>query len=246
MRSKKIRSTLISATAIFMLFGLIAQASAPNGFNYQAVVRNAAGNIMPSQRINLRFTLHKDSLNGASNFIETDSAVSSPQGIFTVVIGGGNIVAGSFDSIHWGACSYFLQVEMDINGGVNFLDMGTSQLVSVPYSLYAKTAGSIDLTPTMYPTINGADTIVVANNSYIIVTSSVTPSSAAVTLTAGVHPGQILCIAGASTGSNGVRFMNGGLLNIGTGSHNDVQGGSTMMLMWSGMQWLQIAYNANQ
>jgi hypothetical protein len=246
MKAKPITLKCFVATTLCMLLSFATQANALQGINYQAVVRSNTGAILPNQHVNLRFTLHKDSLTGPADFIETDSVISNQQGIFTVIIGGGNIVAGSFDSIRWGLCSFFLQVEMDVNGGINFMDMGTSQLVSVPYSLYAKTAGSIDFTPTTYPTITGADTITVGTSPYIIISSTVTPSAAPVTLTAGLHAGQILCIAGTGMGSNGVRFTSGGLLNIGTGGHNDIQPGSTMMLMWSGMQWLQLSYNANQ
>ena len=246
MKAKTLTAQIFTTALIYLLLCITASANAPQGLNYQAVVRNSTGAIMPNQPVNMRFTIHRDSLNGSIEYRETDSVFTSPEGIFTVIIGGGNIVAGNFDTIHWGACSAYLQVEMDITGGSNFLEMGTSQLVSVPYALYAKTAGAIDLAPTMYPTISGNDTITVGNNSYIIVTSTVTPSVASVTLTPGLHPGQILCVVGASTGSNGVRFSNGGLLNIGTGGNNDIKGGSMMMLMWSGTQWLQVSYSANQ
>jgi hypothetical protein len=238
--------TIIFMVLAALLVNFSAFASAPQGLNYQAVVRNSSGIILPNQAVNMRFSIRSDSINGSIKYSETDSGFTNALGIFTVIIGGGNIFSGSFDSIHWAACSHFLQVEMDVTGGNNFLQMGTSQLVSVPYALYAKSAGSVSLTPTMYPTIAGSDTIVVGTSSYIIVTSTVTPSAAPVTLTRGTFPGQMLCIAGASMGSNGVRFANGGLLNIGTGGNNDILKGSTMMLMWSGTQWLQISYSGNQ
>ena len=242
-----ISTTQICITAAFiLLLNFASHAKTPQGINYQAVVRNSTGAIMPNQHVNMRFSIHRDSLAGDVVYIETDSVVTTPDGIFTVIIGGGNIVSGNFDTIRWGACGTFLQVEMDITGGTNYLNMGTSQLVSVPYALYAKTAGAVDLAPTMYPTISGNDTINVGTNGYLILNSTVPASSAQVALTAGVHPGQILCIVGMGAANTGVRFNNGGLLNIGTGGNHDIQPGSMLMLMWSGYQWLQVAYSANQ
>jgi hypothetical protein len=246
MNTEILKSKYFIAMAVGMLFFFTTQGKAPNGLNYQAVVRNSAGSVLPNQSVNLRFSIHSDSLTGNIRYSETDSVVTSPEGIFTVIIGGGNIIAGSFDSISWATSSFYLQVEMDVTGGNNYLQMGTSQLESVPYSLYARSAGSVDLAPTMYPTINGNDTVEVGSNGYIIITSTVLPATAQVTLTAGTHAGQMLCIAGASTVGNGVRLTTGGTLNMGTGVNNDILSGSTIMLMWSGTQWVQISYSSNQ
>lgn len=75
-------------------------------------------------------------------YSEIHSSLTNAFGLATVVIGQGTPVTGNFNSILWGDTSYFLQVDMDVNGGANFQAMGNSQLWSVPYALYAKTSGN--------------------------------------------------------------------------------------------------------
>lgn len=246
MRKNNFKLRYFFCTALYLLFAHFSIAAVSQGINYQAVVRNSSGAVMPNQHVNLRFSIRVDNLNGNIAYSETDTAVATEIGIFTVVIGGGNIVSGSFDSIHWGLSSLYLQVEMDITGGTNFVNMGTSQLVNVPTAFFAKRAGAIDFTPTNYPTVTGNDTLVVGSSGYIVVTSVLVPSAAVITLTPGVYTGQVLCIAGASSGSNGVRFQDGGLLQLGTGGPNDLQAGSVLTLMWNGSKWLKMAFSSNQ
>ncbi|MCX6198056.1 MAG: hypothetical protein NTY88_02385 [Bacteroidetes bacterium] len=132
-------------------------AQAPNGINYQAVARNNAGAIWQNQHITLRFTIHSSTANGAIAYQETDTATTNQFGLFTVVIGSGTVVQGTFSGISWGTASKYLQVELDAAGGSNFTDMGTSQLMSVPYALYAETSGSGGITgPTGAVGIAGA------------------------------------------------------------------------------------------
>jgi hypothetical protein len=64
-------------------------------------------------------------------------------GLFNLTVGGGSVQSGNISTIDWAAANHYLQVGMDANGGTNFLNMGTTQLLSVPYALHAKTAGSI-------------------------------------------------------------------------------------------------------
>ncbi|MDB5281679.1 MAG: collagen triple helix repeat protein [Bacteroidota bacterium] len=111
--------------------------SPPQGFNYQAVVHNSAGNIISNQLVNLKFTVHSGSETGISEYAETDTVRTNAFGIITVIVGGGDLVAGTFTGITWGAASKYLQVDIDVTGGTNFVTMGVSQLMSVPYALYA-------------------------------------------------------------------------------------------------------------
>ncbi len=121
---------------------LSAAAQAPQKINYQAVARNATGNILANQAIGLRFTIRSGGSGGAIVYRETNSATTNGFGIFTVVIGGGNVQQGIFNSIAWGNGDKYLEVEIDAAGGTNFTSMGNTQLVSVPYALYAETSGS--------------------------------------------------------------------------------------------------------
>ncbi len=114
--------------------GLMAQA--PQSFKYQAVARNSEGAVLTNANIGLQMDIRQGSINGNTVYSETFSTTSNSAGIFNVNIGQGTPVSGNFADIDWGAGSYFLNVAMDVNGGTNYMDMGTTQLLSVPYSLY--------------------------------------------------------------------------------------------------------------
>lgn len=120
----------------------------PEGFGYQAVVRDAMGNIVQNQPVSMRFTIRDSSENGPIIFQQTDTVIPNQFGIITVIVGGGSISVGSLGGINWANGSKFMQVETDINGGVAYTHMGTTQLLSVPYALYAVTSGSSTPGPT--------------------------------------------------------------------------------------------------
>ncbi len=117
-------------------------AQSPQKFNYQGVARDNSGNVMPNQSIGLRLTIHQGTPTGTIVYRETHTAATNAFGLFDVEAGGGTIVSGVFSSINWGAGPYFFQTEMDANGGTTYQNMGTSQLLSVPYALYAETSGN--------------------------------------------------------------------------------------------------------
>ena len=114
-----------------------ASAQAPQSIPYQAVARDVNSNVIPNQNISLRFTIHSGSATGTVVYQETQSATTNALGLFEVNIGQGTVVSGTFANISWGSASMFTQVEMDATGGTNYITMGTSQMLSVPYSLYA-------------------------------------------------------------------------------------------------------------
>lgn len=114
----------------------------PEGFGYQAVVRDAMGNIIQNQPVAMRFTIRDTSANGPAIFQQTDTVIPNQFGIITVIVGGGSISVGSLGGINWANGSKFMQVETDVTGGNNYADMGTTQLLSVPYALYALNSGS--------------------------------------------------------------------------------------------------------
>ena len=131
---------------LFTALLIAANAQAPQGMNYQAVARNSQGTLLINQPIGLRFSIRDGSLSGTIVYSETQTATTDAFGTFSTVIGSGIPVTGTFASIPWATGSKFMQVEMDITGGTNFVDMGTSQLMSVPYALYAQTSGNIGVT----------------------------------------------------------------------------------------------------
>lgn len=141
----KIRITCIQIlTTAHALFGLLnfANAQSPSAIPYQAVARGASGNLISNQNISLRFTIHDVAANGTVVYQETKSTNTNALGLFNVNIGQGTVVSGTFAGINWASGAKFTQVEIDVTGGTSFVDIGTQQMMSVPYALYAASSGT--------------------------------------------------------------------------------------------------------
>ena len=122
-----------------MLVAAATIAQVPQGINYQAVVRDASGNQLSGQAVSLRITILEN--NTATVYQETHSATTNGFGLVNLVIGEGTATQGAFNSIDWVTGNYFTQTEVDVTGGTNYVVMGSQQLMSVPYALYAETSG---------------------------------------------------------------------------------------------------------
>jgi len=131
--------TIIQLFATFLLFLMLgfSYAQVPQAFNYQAVARNEAGNVLPDQAIGIRVSLHEGSESGDVVYSETFAPTTNDFGLFTLAIGTGTVVSGNFSTINWSDYQYWLQVEMDMTGGTTYANMGASKLLSVPYAMYA-------------------------------------------------------------------------------------------------------------
>jgi hypothetical protein len=116
-------------------------AQAPQGFNYQGVARNAAGDPIASKTIKVRLSILDLTATGTAVYAETHSPATSANGLFSTTVGAGTVVTGVFANIDWANGSKFLKSEIDINGGNNFVTVATTQMMSVPYALYAQTSG---------------------------------------------------------------------------------------------------------
>lgn len=134
------KTSLLLLLLCFFCASLFAQA--PQFINYQGVARNTSGVPFANQTIAVRLTIRDGSSAGAALYSETRSVLTNQFGIFTIVINsaGATAVSGSFTAINWGAAARFLQVEIDPAGGSSFTNLGASQLLSVPYALYAGAA----------------------------------------------------------------------------------------------------------
>jgi hypothetical protein len=131
------KKTFLFATAI--VFTLLLNAQAPQQLNYQAVVRDANGNALPnSTPVQLRFTIHDLTAGGTAVFTETQSTTTNQFGLVNLQIGS----VGNLTTVSWASGAKFLQVELSTDAGTTFTDMGTTQLVSVPYALSAGSAAS--------------------------------------------------------------------------------------------------------
>jgi hypothetical protein len=127
----------------FALFTIAKSQTPPNAFNYSAVARSAAGQPIVTTTIGIQISILKTSATGTSQYSENHFVNTDAFGLFNLVIGAGAIQSGSMASIDWSNDNYYLKVGMDATGGTNFLTMGTTQLLSVPYALHSKTAESI-------------------------------------------------------------------------------------------------------
>ena len=128
----------------FLFLSVLLQAQVPQLINYQAVARDNQGNALQNTAVSVRFTVRDVAATGTPIYQETQSATTNQFGLFSVSIGSATPVLGTFAGINWGTGNKYLQVELDPAGGSNYIDMGTTQLVSVPYALYAKGAAGAD------------------------------------------------------------------------------------------------------
>ena len=129
---------LFTLLALIVLTTITAQA--PQGFNYQATVRNAAGDLIINQNVTFKFNIMLNTSTSLPVFSETHYVPTDDLGQVNLTVGQGTATIGSFAGINWGSGTYYLGIEL--NTGANFVAMGTTQLLSVPYALYANTAGS--------------------------------------------------------------------------------------------------------
>ena len=139
---------------VFTMLSLVALAQAPQGIPYQAVARNSSGVIIASTAISVRFTIHDSIATGTTVYRETFNPTTTAQGLFSVNVGMGTAVSGTFSGINWGHNSKFMQVEMDPAGGTSYIDMGTQQMMSVPYALYAGNANTAAILSSQVNKIN--------------------------------------------------------------------------------------------
>jgi uncharacterized protein (TIGR02145 family) len=122
------------------MFSLAATSQSPQKISYQAVVRNNADNLVKEQTIGMKISI----LNGTNAvYIETQTPMTNINGLVSIEIGMGTVVNGTFTSIDWSSGSHFIKTETDLDGSNNYTITGTSQLLSVPYALHAKTAENI-------------------------------------------------------------------------------------------------------
>ena len=152
MKKYFLQSIVILVTSLLITPSLLSQS--PQGIPYQAVMRNADGSVMASSEAVLTFMIHDGTANGTLVYQESHSLTSNAQGLVSCVVGNGVVLQGNFNSINWGSGAKFLHVMM------NETDLGTQQMLSVPYALYTeKTDVSVSST---------GDTLTIGGQSVIV------------------------------------------------------------------------------
>jgi len=124
---------LMFLTAVFS----VAQ---PQGFSYQTVVRNNSGNPITNQQVKFRFTIYQNSL---AVYVETDTVTTNDFGLVNLIIGKGTVESGDFTAINWSGANCSLCVELDLQDGNGYHDMGTSAFTMVPYAKYAVSSAKV-------------------------------------------------------------------------------------------------------
>lgn len=136
------KATLPILKSVFFLcsffYILNVQAQAPNRMSYQAVVRNTANALIANSNVGIQISILQTTATGTPVFVERHTTTTNINGLATIEIGGGTVVSGSFATVDWANGPYFIKTETDPIGGTNYTITGTSQLLSVPYALFAK------------------------------------------------------------------------------------------------------------
>jgi len=140
--------------AILMTASLWAQS--PEKMSYQAVVRDGTNNLVSSTTVGMQISILQGSASGTTVYVETQIPTSNANGLVSIEIGSGTVVSGTFNTIDWANGPYFIKTETDPTGGTSYTITGTSQFLSVPYALHAKTAESVTGTITETDPIFGA------------------------------------------------------------------------------------------
>ncbi|NQY05871.1 MAG: DUF1566 domain-containing protein [Flavobacteriaceae bacterium] len=127
---------------ILVLLSCVVYGQTPEKLSYQAVVRNASGDIIPNQLVGLQLILRQASPTGTAIYTETFTLTTNDYGLIDLAIGTGT-TTDNFSTINWANGPFFIETSIDITGGTTYALLGTTELLSVPFALYAKNATQV-------------------------------------------------------------------------------------------------------
>jgi len=192
-------------TIIAIVTSLTIFAQAPQGFNYQATVRNSSGNLLLNQIVLVRFNILQNSTTGTTVYSETQTANTDDLGHISLVVGQGTATTGTFSTINWGNGTYYLGIEL--NTGSGYVAMGTTQLFSVPYALYAQSSGNSFTLPSG---TNIGDVLTWNGTSWVPSSSMLpnvtTTAITSITATSAVSGGNVISQGGSVVTARGVCY----------------------------------------
>ncbi|HAZ04304.1 MAG TPA: hypothetical protein DCY97_19365 [Marinilabiliales bacterium] len=128
---------------VLLLFSFRIFAEVPEKVSFQAIVRDGQNNLVTIRSIEMKISILQGSSNGNVVYAETQTPTTNINGLVSFEIGTGVLVLGNFESINWSNGPYFIKTETDTDGGNKYTISGTSQLISVPYAIHAKTVDNI-------------------------------------------------------------------------------------------------------
>jgi hypothetical protein len=156
---------------IALILSIASFAQAPEKMSYQAVIRDAGNALLSNQSVGMQISILESSSSGIAVYVETQTASTNANGLVSIEIGAGTVVSGSFNLIDWSTGMYFVKTETDPNGGANYTITATTQLLSVPYALHAKTAetSNNDLVDDADPDpVNEIQTLSISNDTIFL------------------------------------------------------------------------------
>lgn len=118
-------------------------AQSPEIISYQTVIRNTQNDLVTDTSVSMQISILQESESGTAVYVETQTPTTNVNGLISIKIGSGTVVSGDFTTIDWAKGPYFIHTEIDPTGDINYSITNTSQLLSVPYALYANTAESV-------------------------------------------------------------------------------------------------------
>jgi len=219
---KKIFTLLIGIS--FSMTILNSQVAPPQAFSLKATIKGSNGQQVPNRTIRLRISILQNNTNGIAVYSEYFTPTTDANSQVDLQIGKGTVLSGSFSSIGWSTDLYFLKIEVDVRGGTNYQVLSATQLLSVPYAMYAGKAGSaLDaVTITGNQTITGIKTF-----SHDLLVNGVTigmgKSSSAYNTAIGAQS-----LFSNTTGQNNTAVGNRTLYNNLDGTNNTATGNSAL------------------
>lgn len=213
---------------LFILLAIILNstsffAQVPQKMSYQAVIRDASNALLITQSVGMQISILQSTPTGTLVYSETQTPTTNTNGLVSLEIGTGTVVSGNFTAINWANGPYFIKTETDPSGGSVYTISGTSELMSVPYALYAKTAENIT------GTVVETDPVFGVSPANVITTANITNWSAAYTW--GDHTGLYRPISYVPDWSE--------ITNKPTG------GNPGDMLYWNGSAWVVVPVGTN-
>ena len=143
LKNKFINMKNILILLILSFYTSVTFAQTPTYFKYQGVARDADNQAYSNTTLGIKISIVKDTGNGAGSglveYSEKHQIFTSPVGVFSLNIGNGHRLFGDIEEINWGSNSYWLKIEMDVNGGEDYVFMGSAQILPVPIAVHAMT-----------------------------------------------------------------------------------------------------------
>jgi uncharacterized protein (TIGR02145 family) len=145
---------------LLILFPLFGYSQAPQKINFQSILRNSSGEVVANKSVSLKISILSGSISGSSVYSEIHTKTTDISGLISLQIGNGTVLSGVFANIGWGDFPHFIKLEVDFSGGNNYVLLGTQELMSVPYALYASKTdtSSLNLVNRFNSKVNISDT----------------------------------------------------------------------------------------